>query len=59
MHQKIKLRLRNTIIDKTLTYASETRTLTETEGSRKFLNAKFIEEFWGQYVTMVKNIGGY
>ena len=34
--KKLNLRLRNTIIDKTLTYASETGTLTERE--RKQLN---------------------
>ena len=34
--KKLKLRLKNTIIDKTLTYASETSTLTERD--RKKLN---------------------
>jgi hypothetical protein len=34
--KKLKLRLKNTIIDKTLTYASETRTLTKTD--RRQLN---------------------
>ena len=44
--KKLKLRLRNTIIDKTLTYASETWTLTKRD--RKQLNifrGKCIEEF--------------
>jgi hypothetical protein len=36
MSKKVKLRLKNTIIDKTLTYASETWTLTEKD--RKQLN---------------------
>ena len=32
--KKLKLRLKNTIIDKTLTYASETRMLTTTDGEK-------------------------
>jgi len=44
--KKLKLRQKNTIIDKTLTYASETWTLTK--GDRKQLNIFeriYIEEF--------------
>ena len=54
------MRLKNTIIDKVLTYASETWTLTNRD--RKQLNVlkgKCIEEFWAQYMTMKKKIGGY
>jgi hypothetical protein len=44
--KKLKLRLKNTIIDKTLTYASETGTLTKTDRKQiKFLKGKCIEEF--------------
>ena len=32
--KKLKLRLENTIIDKTLTYASETRTLAKRDGEK-------------------------
>jgi len=44
--KKLKLKLRNTIIDKTLTYASETWVLTKRD--RKQINIferKYIEEF--------------
>jgi DNA-binding CsgD family transcriptional regulator len=44
---KIKLILKNTIIDKTLTYASETSALTkrERESNLTFLKGKYTEEF--------------
>jgi hypothetical protein len=59
--KKLKLILKNTIIDKTLTYASETSTLTERERESNwtFLRGKCIEEFSAQYTTMKKKIGGY
>jgi len=45
--KKLKLRLKNTIIDKMLTHASETWTLTkrEIESNWTFLKGKCIEEF--------------
>ena len=44
--KKLKLRLKNTIIDKTLTYASETWTLTRRDRKQlKVLKGKCIEEF--------------
>ena len=58
--KKLKLKLKNTIIDKTLTHASETWMLTKRD--RKQLNIferKCIEEFWVQYTTMKKKTGGY
>jgi len=42
---KLKLRLKNTIIDKTLTYASETWILTKIDRKPIFLKEKCIEEF--------------
>ena len=41
----LKLRLKNTITDKTLTYASETWTLTKRDRKQTFLKGKCIEEF--------------
>ena len=58
--KKLKLKLRNTIIDKTLTYASETWVLTKRD--RKQINIferKYIEEFQAWYMTMKKKIGEY
>jgi hypothetical protein len=44
--QKLKLRLKNTIIDKTLTYASETWILTKRDRKQmKILKGKCIGEF--------------
>ena len=44
--KKVKLRLKNTIIDKTLTYASETLTLTKRDRKQlNILKGKCIEEF--------------
>jgi hypothetical protein len=43
--KKIKLRLKNTTIDKMLTYASETVTLTKRYRKRIFLKGKCIKEF--------------
>jgi hypothetical protein len=43
--KKLKLRLKNTIIDKTLTYASETWILTKRDRKQIFLKGKCIEEF--------------
>jgi hypothetical protein len=44
--KKLKLRLKNTIIDKTLIYASETWTLTKRDKKQLiFLKGKCIEEF--------------
>ena len=60
MSKKLKLILKNTTIDKTLTHASETWMLTKRD--RKQLNIferKCIEEFWVQYTTMKKKTGGY
>jgi len=42
---KLKLRLKNTIIDKRLTYASETWILTKIDRNEIFLKGKCIEEF--------------
>ena len=55
-----KYDIANIIIDKTLTYASETQTLTKTDRRQlNILNGKCIQEFWAQYMTMGKNTGGY
>jgi hypothetical protein len=43
--KKLIFRLKNTIIDKTLTYASETWILTKRDRKQTFLNEKCIEEF--------------
>jgi hypothetical protein len=44
--RKLKLRLKNTIIDRTLTYASETWTLMKRDRKQlNFLKGKYIEEF--------------
>ena len=44
--KKLKLRLNNTMIDKTLTHASETRMLTTRDGEKlNILKGKCIEEF--------------
>jgi len=42
---KPKLRLTSTIIDRTLTYASESWILTEIESKETFLKGKSVEEF--------------
>jgi hypothetical protein len=59
--KKLKLRLKNTTIDKTLTGASETGTVTERE--RKQINIferKVYRRILGPtYTTMKKKIGGY
>jgi hypothetical protein len=58
--KKLKLRLKNIIIDKTLTYASETWILTERD--RKQINIfrrKVYRRILGHYKTMNKKIGGY
>jgi len=44
--KKLKLKLKNTIINKTLTYASETWILTKRDRKKQtFLKGKYIEEF--------------
>jgi hypothetical protein len=43
--KKLTVRLKNTTIDKTLTYASETWILTERDRKQTFLKGKCIEEF--------------
>jgi len=58
--KKLNLRLKNTIIDKVLTYASETWSLTKID--RKQLNVferKVYRRILGQYMIMKKKIGGY
>jgi len=58
--KKLKLRLKNTVIDKMLTYASENWTLTN--GDRKQLNIferKVYRRISAQYMTVRKKIGGY
>jgi len=58
--KKLKLRLKNTITDKTLTYASETGTLTERD--RKQLNIferKVYRRILGPVYDNEKKIGGY
>ena len=58
--KKLKLRLKNTIINKTLTYASETWILTKRDRKKQtFLKGKYIEEFQAQYTKMKKKIGEY
>ena len=42
---KLKLILKNKIIDKTLTYASETWILTKRDRKHKFFKGKCMEEF--------------
>jgi len=53
--KKLKLRLKNTIIDKTLTYASETWTLTKRD--RNQLN--IFERKVYRSMTIKKKTGGY
>ena len=58
--KKLKLRQKNTIIDKTLTYASETWTLTKRD--RKQLNIferKMYRRILGPVYDNEKEIGGY
>ena len=58
--RKLKLRLKNTIVDKTLTYTSETCILTKRD--RKQMNifkGRYIEEFWAQYMIMKKKVAEY
>jgi len=43
--EKLKLRLKSTIIDQTLTCASETWILTKGDRKQTFLKGKCIEEF--------------
>jgi hypothetical protein len=43
--KKLKLRLKDTIIDKILTYASETWILRKRDRKQTFLKGKCIEEF--------------
>ena len=43
--KKLKLRLKNTTIDKMLMYESETGTITKRERKQTFLKGKCIEEF--------------
>ena len=57
--KKLKLRLKNTIIDKTLTYASETWILTKIDREQISLKGKCIEEYQVQYMTKKKKIGEY
>jgi len=57
--KKLKLRLKNTIIDKTLTHASEIWTVTKRDSNLTFLKGKCIEEFLAQRMTMKKRTGGY
>ena len=58
--KKLKLKLKNTIINKTLTYASETWILTKRDRKKQtFLKGKYIEEFQAQYTKMKKKIGEY
>jgi hypothetical protein len=57
--KKLKLRLKNTIIDKMLTFASETWKLTKRD--RKQINifeGKVYRRILGQYMTVKKKIGG-
>jgi hypothetical protein len=55
------LRLKNTLTVRTLTYASETSTLTKRDRKEIsiFLKGKRIEEFLAQYLKTKKRIGGY
>ena len=57
--KKLKSRLKNTIIDETLTYASETLMLTNRDRKQTFLKGKCIEEFQTQYMTIKKKIREY
>ena len=57
--RKLKLRLKNTIIDKTLTYESETWILTETDRKQTFLKGRCTEESWTQYMIRKKKAGEY
>ena len=57
---KLKLILKNTIIDKSLTYASETWILTERD--RKQINIfkrKIFRRILGQFMVMKQNVGKY
>ena len=56
---KLKFRLKNTIIDKTLTYASETWILTKRNRKQTFLKGRCIEEFWEQCVIKKQKVGKY
>jgi len=59
--KKLKLRLKNTPIDKTLTYASETWTLTKRDRMQtNIFERKVYRRILGPiYMTMKKKIGGY
>jgi hypothetical protein len=58
--KKLKLRLKNTIIDKTLTYASETWILTKRDRKQiNILERKVYRRILGPEYDMKKKIGGY
>jgi hypothetical protein len=58
--EKLQLRLKNTIIDKTLTYASETWTLTKRDTKQlNIFETKVYRRILGPVYAMKKKIGGY
>jgi hypothetical protein len=58
--KKLKLRLKNTIIDKTLTYASETWILTNRDRKQmSTFERKVYIRILGQYIIMKKKNGAY
>ena len=58
--KKLKLRLKNTIIDKVLTCASGTGTLTRRDSKQlNIFERKVYRRILGQYMIMKKKIGGY
>ena len=57
---KLKLRLKKTIIDKTLIYASETWILKKSERKQlNILERKVYRRILAQYMTGKKKTGGY
>ena len=58
--KKLKLRLNNTIIDKTLTYASETRMLTTRDGEKlNIFERKVYRRILGPVHDNENKIGGF
>ena len=58
--KKLKLILKNTIIDKTLTYALETSTLTKRDRKQwNIFERKVYRRILGPVYVMKKKIGGY
>jgi len=58
--KKLKLKLKNTITDKVLTYALETWTLTKRDRKQLYIfERKVYRRILGPVLIMKKKIGGY